>query len=120
VIALVVALGAAIGAPARYLTDRAVQNRHSTEVPWGTFVINVVASFVLGVITGAAAHLSATTVALLGTGFCGALSTFSTFSYETVALTRNGRSRVAMFYVAVSVAAGLAAAAAGWALGSAA
>jgi CrcB protein len=119
VIVLAVALGAAVGAPARYLTDRAVQSRHETQLPWGTFTVNVVASFVLGAVTGAAGQLSPTAAAFIGTGFFGALSTFSTFSYELVALTEHGRPRVAAIYATISVVAGLAVAAAGWALGSA-
>ena len=98
-IALLVALGAAVGAPARYLTDRAVQRAHDTLFPWGTLSVNVAASLVLGVLAGAGAHLPASTMALVGTGFCGSLSTFSTFGYETTRLamdracSRSPRSR---------------------------
>ena len=51
-----VCLGAALGAPARYLTDRAIQSRHDTPFPWGTFAVNVAGSLVLGVLVGAASH----------------------------------------------------------------
>ena len=72
-----VALGAAVGAPLRYLTDSAVQSRHDTVFPWGTLTVNIVASLVLGVVTGAvtAGAASAELQALIGTGLCGALST---------------------------------------------
>lgn len=45
---LLIALGAAVGAPARYLTDRAIQSRHATVFPWGTFTVNVFGSFIFG------------------------------------------------------------------------
>jgi CrcB protein len=117
VIALLIALGAAVGAPARYLTDRTVQARHDTLFPWGTLVVNVVASFVLGVLVGWP-DLSPRVLALVGTGFCGALSTFSTFSYETVRLVEERARFYALANVAVSLAAGLGAAAFGWSIGT--
>lgn len=112
-----VALGAAVGAPTRYLTDRWVQSRHDSVFPWGTFAVNVAASFVLGMITGAAA---APAVALpLGTGFCGALSTYSTFGFETVRLLESRARLLAGANVVASLVAGLAAATAGWLAGAA-
>ncbi|RKS80421.1 CrcB protein [Motilibacter peucedani] len=117
--ALMVALGAAVGAPARYLTDRAVQRRHPSPFPWGTLVVNVVGSFVLGVVVSAGSRgHEATVVALLGTGFCGALTTYSTFSWETLRLVERGEGGVAALNVVASVVAGLVAAALGWAVGT--
>ena len=117
-IALMIALGAAVGAPARYVADRAVQSRHDTLFPWGTLSVNVMASFVLGLLTGAQDHLSPHLLALLGTGFCGALSTFSTFSYETMRLVQDRARFYAAANVAISLAAGLGAAALGWSVGT--
>ncbi|MGC4878446.1 fluoride efflux transporter CrcB [Micromonospora sp. DT43] len=111
---LLIALGAAVGAPLRYLTDRAVQSRHDSVFPWGTLTVNVVGSLLLGVLVGLPNSPAA--AALLGTGFCGALTTYSTFSYETLRLTRGGHRLLALANVVGSVAAGLAAAAAGYAL----
>lgn len=117
-IPLMIAIGAAVGAPARYLTDRAIQSRHETVFPWGTLTVNLIASLILGAATGMAGHLSAEAVALIGTGLCGALSTFSTFSYETMQLARDRTGRYAAANVGLSVIAGLGAAAAGWAIGT--
>lgn len=115
--ALLVALGAAVGAPARYLTDRAVQSRHSTGFPWGTFTVNMVGSLVLGFLGGAAAVLTPAVAALVGVGLCGALTTYSTFSYETLRLLEVGSPTRAGANLAGSVLLGVAAAAAGWVLG---
>lgn len=111
---LLVALGAAVGAPARYRTDRALAARLGAGFPYGTLAVNVAGSLVLGLLLGAGA--SADTRALLGTGFCGALTTYSTFSYETLRLAETGRPVRAVANVALSVLASLAAAAAGFAL----
>jgi len=105
---LLVALGAAIGAPARYLTDRAVRARLGDGFPWGTLVVNVAGSLLLGFLIGLPA--TATWTALLGTGFCGALTTYSTFSWETLTLARAGHRGLALANVLLSVAAGLGAA----------
>ena len=112
---LMIALGAAVGAPARYLTDRAVQSRHESVMPWGTIGVNVIGSLVLGAMTGAGTAVSPAVVALLGTGFCGALTTFSTFSFETWRLIEEEDYGAAVANVVVSVVAGLAAAVLGYA-----
>ncbi|MET8147238.1 fluoride efflux transporter CrcB [Actinoplanes sp. NPDC049668] len=108
---LLVALGAAVGAPLRYLTDRAVQSRFGSAFPWGTFAVNVTGSLLLGLLVGlpAAPWLAS----LLGTGFCGALTTYSTFSYEVLHLGRAGGRLPAVAYAIGSVLAGLAAAGTG-------
>ncbi|GHH92948.1 fluoride efflux transporter CrcB [Streptomyces capillispiralis] len=109
---LLVVAGAAVGAPLRYLTDRAVQARHDTLFPWGTFTVNVVGCLVLGVLTGAVSYGAASDSVrlLVGTGFCGALTTYSTFSYETLRLAGTGARLFAAVNVAASVVAGVGAA----------
>jgi fluoride exporter len=119
VTALWVALGAAVGAPLRYLVDRAVQARHRRGFPWGTFAVNVVGSFVLGLVTATAGALGPAWGAVVGTGFCGALTTYSTFGYETVALLERGARGSAVGNVVGSIVAGVAAAASGYLLGTA-
>jgi CrcB protein len=117
---LLVFVGGAVGAPSRYLLDRWVQSRHAATVPWGTFVVNAVGSLVLGLTAGAVAGADGPDwlLVLVGTGFCGALTTFSTFGYEVVRLVEEGAVRAAGGYVVLSVAVGLVAAAAGWSLAS--
>ncbi|ACZ88218.1 fluoride efflux transporter CrcB [Streptosporangium roseum] len=106
---LLVLLGGAVGAPLRYLTDRAVQARHDTVFPWGTFTVNVAGSMILGVLTGAvlAGAVGDAAQLLLGTGLCGALTTYSTFSYETLRLAETGAVFLAVANVAASIVAGL-------------
>jgi len=112
---LLVLAGGAVGAPLRYLTDRAVQARHDSLFPWGTFVVNATGSLLLGLLTGAAASgaVGPSVTALLGTGLCGALTTYSTFSYETLRLAERGRPWTALANVSASLAVGLGAVFAG-------
>jgi fluoride exporter len=118
---LLVCLGAAVGAPLRYLADRFVQARHDTVMPWGTLTVNVAGSLVLGVLTGLAVqHQLAPEVLLAaGTGFCGALTTYSSFSYETLRLLEDGAWLYAALNTVVSLAAGLGAAVVGYTIGAA-
>ncbi|WP_326671427.1 fluoride efflux transporter CrcB [Streptomyces canus] len=118
---LLVVTGAMVGAPLRYLTDRAVQSRHDSLFPWGTFAVNVTGCLILGLLTGAVAEGAAGShlQLLLGTGLCGALTTYSTFSYETLRLGETGARVYAAANVAASVVAGLGAAFAGVALAQA-
>jgi fluoride exporter len=77
VTALYVALGAALGAPLRYLAGHLLDGRWH----WGTVSVNVAGSFLLGLFS--ALGLSASPAAFLGVGFCGALTTFSAFAVQT-------------------------------------
>lgn len=101
--------GAAIGAPLRYLSDRAIQSRHDTIFPWGTFAVNVLESLILGIITGAVTSGGASPEVQLavGTGFCGALTTYSTFSYETLRLLEGDARFFAAANIVASIVAGL-------------
>ncbi|MCP2306938.1 fluoride efflux transporter CrcB [Kitasatospora paracochleata] len=113
---LLVIAGALVGAPLRYLTDRAVQSRHDSVFPWGTFTVNVAGCLLLGLL---AAVAPSNVRLLLGTGLCGALTTYSTFSYETLRLVEGGARLFAVANVVGTLLAGLAAVYAGQALGHA-
>jgi CrcB protein len=118
---LLVAIGAAIGAPLRYLTDRTLQRRHDSVFPWGTFAVNIVGSLLLGFLFGGARadFVSAQFTALLGTGFCGALTTYSTFGFETVRLLQERSHFYAAANAVASLVVGLGAAYAGFAVAQA-
>lgn len=114
--ALWVVVGAAIGAPLRYLVDRAVQSAHGTEFPWGTVTVNLIASLILGAVIGSSAGPALT--ATIGTGFCGGLSTWSTLGYETVRLAESGQRTHAVLDVVIQTFAGLGAAGLGVVIGA--
>lgn len=113
---LLVAVGGAVGALGRYFVDRGIAARVDAVLPWGTLAANVTGSALLGGLAGAGAALPDPVWHLAGVGFCGALTTWSTFGYETFRLAESGARRYALFNVALTLAAGLGAAALGWEL----
>jgi fluoride exporter len=114
---LLVVLGAMVGAPLRYLTDLLVQSRHDTVFPWGTLTVNAVGSLVLGMVAGAVSGGAPTwLMTVVGTGFCGALTTFSTFGFETLLLVEEGSVLEAFVNASVSLLIGFVACAGGWVL----
>lgn len=108
----------AIGAPCRYLLDGFVQDHTSGAFPWGTFVINMTGSLLLGLISGAALYhaFPNTPKIILGTGFCGAYTTFSTWTFETIRLLEEGAVGEALINAALSLTVGVGAAGLGLAL----
>lgn len=115
---VLVAVAAFAGAVCRYAVDLAVQHRTGGRRPLGTLVVNVSGSLALGLLVGVSLHhgLDAGVRAVVGTGFLGAYTTFSTFALETVRLVEEGTSLDALTHAAVSTMLGLAAAGAGLAL----
>jgi CrcB protein len=114
-----VGLGGFLGANARYLFGLWIAAHVGTSFPYGTFVINVSGSFVLGIMMGLLdAHVLAPAVRLsLAIGFIGAYTTFSTFTYETLRLIEDGSLLLATANVLGSVVFGMLAAVAGLAAG---
>ena len=112
---LAVAVAGSVGALCRYGLGVAVGVQ---SFPWTTLGINVLGSFLLGVVLVAGpSWLSGSTVTALTVGFLGAFTTFSTFSFETQTLLRTGRGSAAVGYVVLSVVLGVVAAAIGYVLG---
>lgn len=114
----VVAVGGAAGTVTRAAVDRALPTA-GPGFPWATWTVNIVGCLVVGLVIVASLERAAPSRymrPLLGTGFCGGLTTFSTFAVETDRLVRAGSEAIAAAYVAASLAAGLLAVAAGVAL----
>ncbi|MET8850542.1 fluoride efflux transporter CrcB [Amycolatopsis sp. NPDC004625] len=112
---VLVALGGAAGSVLRYLTDRRVQQWRDSPFPFGTLTVNIVGSFILGFLSGWLLHGAepSSVRSLVAVGFCGGLTTFSTFGYETVRLFLEKTRLYAVLNVVATVAAGLASGAAG-------
>ena len=118
ILALAVGLAGALGSVARYLVDGAVGHRSSGGFPYGTLTVNVIGSFVLGALTGVVAFhgVSPRLRIVVGTGGCGGLTTWSTFSWESVRLAGDGHLRPAVANALGGLAASVAAGAIGFAL----
>lgn len=107
---LAISIGAILGANARYWIGVWAKELFATAFPLGTFIVNVLGSLLLGFLVALSlkrGDLSQTTLLLLGTGFMGSFTTFSTFSVESVQLMTNGNWQLALFNVAGSIALGL-------------
>ena len=112
---LLVALGGAVGSAGRYLVDRAFGER---SFPIATLTVNLVGSFLLGLLVGWLGSRVATGLRLaLFTGLLGGFTTFSTFALESSVLLRSGQTTSALAYLVLSVGAGVALAAIGLVMG---
>jgi CrcB protein len=106
-----IGVGSGLGGIARYFVTGAIQSRVVTSFPLGTLLVNITGSILLGFLLRyalATPAISPEVRALLTTGFCGGYTTFSAYSYETVALLEDGDYRRAILYMTVSVALALA------------
>ncbi len=106
---LYVALGGAIGSAARYLVGALIADRFGPDFPWGTFVVNVSGSFLIGVILSfvGGGQLPAGARPFLAVGVMGGYTTFSTYNHETLQLLQGGEFGAAMFNTLGQVVAGL-------------
>jgi CrcB protein len=113
---LLIGIGGAIGSIARYIIARLVDGRLNSLLPYGTLAVNVLGSFLLGMIYMLAlrkAGLTENGRLFLGVGFCGGFTTFSAFALENFNLMQQKLVGISVLYISVSVAAGILALAAG-------
>ena len=112
---LLVGLGGMIGSILRYLT---IINFKNLAFPYGTLVVNVIGSFVIGIIAGMVMKntISPEMRLFIATGICGGFTTFSAFSSECLQLINEHKYGLALLYVFVSFAIGITAALCGWLL----
>jgi CrcB protein len=118
---LALSIAGAAGAVARFLLDGAVRALSDAEFPYGTALVNVTGSLVMGLIVGLVLFRGAPSElgTIAGTGFCGGYTTFSTASFETIRLAEQGYLRAALVNALATLALCTAAAGAGLALMSA-
>ncbi|GLB59583.1 fluoride efflux transporter CrcB [Cytobacillus sp. NCCP-133] len=112
---LLVGIGGFLGAVARFSLSKLLNNKTDTSFPIGTLTVNLLGSFLLGVIIGTDPNEMA--VLLMGTGFMGAFTTFSTLKLEMMHLHLNEHRKVFMLYIAITYGAGITLAYAGFMLG---
>ena len=117
--ALGIALGGGLGALARYHVEGLIAPRQRSPFPMSTLVVNVTGSLALGLLVGlaTAGHVPMSWQGWAGTGFLGAFTTFSTFTYETVRLIEDGSWRWVWWNLGLSGPLSFVAAALGWWLG---
>lgn len=106
---LFVGIGGIVGAISRYLLGKWITSKTSNTIPFGTWIINISGSFVLGLL--AVLHIEHVIPNwiwfLCGIGFLGAYTTFSTFGYETIQMIQNKKTKKATFYITSSVILGV-------------
>ncbi|MDF1494671.1 fluoride efflux transporter CrcB [Caproiciproducens sp. CPB-2] len=102
---VLLSVGGVCGAIARYQIGAAFSKRKNHTFPFGTFFINLSGAFLLGIFCGLG--ISGNSYLLLGDGFCGAFTTFSTFTVESVQLMQHDAVRESLLFIVLSLAAGL-------------
>ena len=102
---LYIALGGAVGSVLRYILSKIVSNCVDNPFPWGTFVVNVVGCFIMGVLLGIAVknNISTELKCLLVVGFCGGFTTFSTFAADSLSLIKEHEFMSVAIYLTFSL-----------------
>lgn len=114
---LLIGIGGALGSISRYLASFYLTKLFPSPFPYGTFLVNVIGCFLIGLIFGCWEKFqwaSPETRLFLSTGFCGGFTTFSAFAWENVRFLQNGQFNLFLLYTGVSIVFGLAAVAMGW------
>jgi CrcB protein len=109
---LIIGTGSFIGGVTRFLASRFIQNTVVSAFPWGTFVVNILGCFIIGLLFGISEKgnfLSSEWRLFLTVGFCGGFTTFSTFAQENMALLRDGNFLYFALYSGLSVFLGISA-----------
>ena len=116
---VVVGIGGFLGAVARYVVGNYIGSRYGVRFPYGTFVINMSGSFLIGLVLTVLARTTASPYwrYLIPIGFIGAYTTFSTFEYETLRAVQDGQVTTGLLNIALSVVVGFLAVWAGAAMG---
>jgi fluoride exporter len=116
--ALLVGLGSFIGGISRYLISKLITEQLPSVFPWGTFTVNVIGCFLIGLVFGWGSKntLELNWQLFLATGILGGFTTFSAFSMEAINLMNAGHTATAIAYVALSIVIGLTGTLAGYAL----
>ncbi|MBT8253246.1 MAG: fluoride efflux transporter CrcB [Flavobacteriaceae bacterium] len=107
--AILVFLGGGLGSVIRFYIGRSM-NAASPSFPWGTFTVNLIGSFIIGLVFGwilEKSKLSENLLLFLVAGFCGGFTTFSAFTHESIALLRTGHTALFWYYLLASLAFGL-------------
>lgn len=110
---LFVFIGGGLGSVIRYIITRYVTHKYESDLPLGTFIVNVIGSLLLGVIVGVAQKnnwVESHILVLFTAGFCGGFTTFSAFALENVLLMKQGDVAIVLFYTTLSIILGLVAA----------
>jgi fluoride exporter len=116
---LIVALGGSLGSIARYIGAKTIDSHFNANFPAGTFSVNIIGSFAIGIIYAIVARKTGSDnwALFLGTGFCGGFTTFSAFAFENISLINQRMAMTSILYIVSSVALGLLAVVGGMALG---
>lgn len=104
---LMVGIGGFAGSVLRYKIGILITSKTSSGFPWGTFGVNLVGAFLIGLLIASAVKSQEVMMLLLVTGFCGGFTTFSTFALENLRLLQSGEWMLFLSYIILSIVCGI-------------